>query len=259
VTTPVPKRKSMLAAAEYGIVRLLRRGERLLRDAREAIEDRAAARQAPTADGLARELAAKRWREDIGDQTLRQEYPLSAQSIVFDVGGFRGQWASDIYARYRCTVYLFEPVPEFAAAISARFAANPAIVVYPAALGVEDGEIELRIAEDASSAFGEGGQRLVAPVLGLRKLLENQRIDDVALMKMNIEGGEYALLEGMLDAGLMPRIGDLQVQFHDFFPDAPQRMAAIQRRLSETHELTYQYVFAWENWRRKNPSATGAA
>ena len=68
-------------------------------------------------------------------------------------------------------------------------------------------------------------------------------------MKINIEGGEYELLEYLLDTGLATQIINYQVQFHDFVPDAEARMTAIRERLSQTHTLTYQYEFVWGNWR----------
>jgi hypothetical protein len=68
---------------------------------------------------------------------------------------------------------------------------------------------------------------------------------------VNIEGGEYELLERMLERGLTERVCDLQIQFHNFSPDAAERMAAIQRGLAATHRPTYQYRFVWENWRRR--------
>ena len=39
------------------------------------------------------------WVRDRGDQTLRLDYDLAAASIVFDLGGYEGQWASDIFGR----------------------------------------------------------------------------------------------------------------------------------------------------------------
>src|SRR5438477_4586077 len=42
------------------------------------------------------------WREINGDRTLRLSYDLSENDVVFDVGGYEGQWASDIYAMYGC-------------------------------------------------------------------------------------------------------------------------------------------------------------
>ena len=73
----------------------------------------------------------------------------------------------------------------------------------------------------------------------------------VALMKINIEGGEYDLLDRMIETGLVESIDNLQVQFHNFTVDAKRRMERIQEALQRTHTLNYQYRFVWENWVRK--------
>ena len=61
-----------------------------------------------------------------------------------------------------------------------------------------------------------------------------------------------SLLEHLIDIGAVGQIRDLQIQFHDFVPEAKKRMAEIRSALSRTHEPTYQYEFVWENWRLKN-------
>lgn len=71
-------------------------------------------------------------------------------------------------------------------------------------------------------------------------------------MKINIEGGEYELIEHFIESEFVKEIRDIQVQFHDFIPDAGVRMKKIQEELKNTHFLTYQYEFVWENWRRKD-------
>jgi FkbM family methyltransferase len=188
------------------------------------------------------------------DRTLRLDYDLDPQSVVLDVGGYVGQWASDIYARYRCTVHVFEPVPKFAAAVESRFARNPDVYVHPFGLGGATRDETISVAGVGSTVLERPGRtadrqervRVVAAV----DFLGDAGIGDVALAKINIEGGEYELLEHVLDEGLAPRFRDLQVQFHDFVPGARGRMEAIQQRLGATHRLTWQEEFIWENWRR---------
>ena len=50
------------------------------------------------------------WVRDNGDHTLRLDYDLNEDSIVFDVGGYRGDFTSAIFNKYNCNVYVFEPV-----------------------------------------------------------------------------------------------------------------------------------------------------
>ena len=72
-------------------------------------------------------------------------------------------------------------------------------------------------------------------------------------MKINIEGGEYDLLDSLISADIVQSIANIQVQFHDFLiKDAKEKMRKIQEKLSLTHEPTYQYEFVWENWKIKS-------
>lgn len=195
-----------------------------------------------------RVLAA--WRRDRGDETLRQQYPLDADSIVFDAGGFRGQWASDIHSRYGCRVEVFEPVPEYAAAIERRFAANPKITVHPFGLAGTGGKVAFHLDGDASSALrATSGERQVE-MKGIVEVLAEMGREQIDLLKVNIEGGEYELLTALLDSGLIRRVRDLQVQFHPFVAAAGAKRQKLQARLEATHSLTYEYPFVWESWHR---------
>jgi hypothetical protein len=77
------------------------------------------------------------------------------------------------------------------------------------------------------------------------------RFDEIALLKLNVEGAEYELLNHIIDAKLHRRIRNLQVQFHQIEDEPFEELyGAIASKLSETHTLTWRYPFVWENWRR---------
>ena len=81
--------------------------------------------------------------------------------------------------------------------------------------------------------------------------MAEEGIAHIDLMKINIEGAEYEVLQHLIDSGLIGRITNVQVQFHDCVPFARARRASIRRQLEHTHELTYDFSFVWENWRLK--------
>jgi hypothetical protein len=54
----------------------------------------------------------KKW-ELSGLEDARYIYDLDENSIVFDLGAYKGEWSSQIYAMYSPKIYLFEPVPLF--------------------------------------------------------------------------------------------------------------------------------------------------
>lgn len=195
----------------------------------------------------------REWRRIDGDKTLRQEYDLGPGSLVLDVGGFEGQWASDIVARYGCEVHVFEPVPDFAERIRTRFARNPLVTVHAAGLAAAAGTARLTVSGDASSHARDGaGDAVDVALEGVGDVFETLGRERLDLVKLNIEGAEYDLLDHLLDSGLIERIVDLQVQFHAFVPDAAERMRSLRDRLASTHRPTYQYDFLWENWRLRS-------
>lgn len=198
------------------------------------------------------ELRVRPWREAQGDKTLRLDYALNEQSLVFDLGGYEGQWASDIFARYQCRIYIFEPVEAYVQRIRQKFGANPRVQVFAFGLASKTETAQININEYASSTFHAGeGETTSIQLNSVLEFWEQHQIDTIDLMKINIEGGEYDLLDSLIGAGYVGRITDIQVQFHDFVPDAERRRKTIQEELSKTHVLTYEFPFVWENWHHK--------
>lgn len=193
-----------------------------------------------------------RWNADGGDERFRFDYELNPDSVVLDIGGYEGQWASDLYTRQRCQIHVFEPVRSFASTISERFAGNSDVQVHAYALGAENRIEMLNVAGASSSAHKRKKLQEEVEFRDIQEWYSNGNIGDIALMKINIEGGEYELLERMLETDLVRHVHSLQIQFHYFVEDATSRMAAIQHRLAVTHSPTWQYQFIWENWKRKH-------
>jgi len=196
----------------------------------------------------------KRWSDDGGDRTLRFDYDLDEHSLVLDLGGYEGQWASDLYARYRCRIFVFEPVRSFADQISERFRKNSDIAVLPFGLGGASRTQTIYVRGASSSTYRKRSNAQQIEIVDTAKWFSDNDIRSVQLMKINVEGGEYELLERLIETKLIQSIDNVQVQFHNFTTDATERMESIQAALLETHSPTYQYRFIWENWRRNGDS-----
>lgn len=202
------------------------------------------------------EREVDRWFCDRGDKTLGVEYELNQNSLVFDLGGYEGDWTAEIIARYGASVFVFEPVLEYATRIRKRFLKNSRVKVFQFGLGGKDLNQEIHLAEEGSSLFSSpnvphGNAAVPISIRCAADFIAKESIKQVDLIKINIEGGEYDLLDHLLDTGLMTRVKSVRVQFHNFVPQAEERMAKIQERLSQTHVPTYQYKFVWENWTKK--------
>lgn len=194
------------------------------------------------------------WKKINGDKTLRIDYELNSSSIVFDVGGYEGQWSSDIFAKYGCDIYIFEPVNIFSRFIVQRFIKNPKIRVYSFGLSYKSCEEDIFVSADSSSLYNEksGSVKERVKLMKASEFFQKNDIIFIDLMKINIEGGEYELLQHLIESNIITKINNLQIQFHYFISDATSKRDQLRNMLKNTHELTYDFPWVWENWKRKN-------
>ena len=194
----------------------------------------------------------KPWIKANGDKTLRLNYNLNENSIIFDLGGYKGEFAEEIYNKYQSKIYVFEPILEFYAIIKNKFSNNPKIIPYQYGLAGKDEEMQISMSDNSSSVFLKTENSETIQLKSIVEFIKSNHILKVDLIKINIEGGEYEVLESLLENNLIGIFDNIQVQFHDFlFENAKERMNAIQQKLKLTHQITYQYEFVWENWKLK--------
>ncbi len=192
-----------------------------------------------------------RWLSDNGDSIHRLNYDLNESSIVFDLGGYKGEWAENIFQKYKSKIYVFEPVFEFYKGIKDKFNSNSNIFSFCYGLGPRDESVDISLTSDSSSVFNTEGKKETIQFKEFAKFIDEHNINNIDLMKVNIEGGEYELLEYLMHKDLFFIFKNIQVQFHRFIPECAERRNKIRECLSKTHELTYDYEFIWENWKLK--------
>lgn len=196
----------------------------------------------------------QQWFKVNGDKTLRLDYDLNKDSIVFDLGGYEGQWTSDVFSRYLSNIFVFEPYKPFAQNIENRFRRNSKIKIFNFGLSDKTTENFINVDDDASSIFRTGSKSERISLIRASEFILENRISGIDLMKINIEGGEYDLLDHLIESGIIKIIDNIQVQFHWFIQDAEDRMEKIHSFLKLTHYPTYEYKYVWENWKRKDQS-----
>lgn len=169
----------------------------------------------------------KQWQE--GDmELLRYAYDLYPEDTVLDIGSYQREWGKEIVKRYGCKVEYFDALDNRAAWLF-------------------DGEIEMGGAFYYTSMYAES-KPFKFTCVDIAPYLQKE----IALVKINIEGGEWELLKYILDRGLMGNIIDLQVQFHLIEGWNCQSLYdGLERELRRTHELSWRYPFCWESWQRK--------
>ena len=195
----------------------------------------------------------KTWYEIDGDNTLRVDYPLTQNSIVWDVGAYHGEWAERIYNRHKCRVFCFEPIKG-----SYQFALRKFHHLRPHQMpwfnfGLSDftGQLEIHEEKNCSSSWIQGGDRETVEMRDAVEFYKEYGGGKIDLCKINIEGDEYRLLNRMIDGGIIGHFRELQIQFHILNADSERQYGEIQMKLSRTHRQTWAYPFVWENWKLK--------
>jgi len=98
------------------------------------------------------------WKNNKGYQRYRLDYDLDEDSLVFDAGGYEGQWTSDIFSKYCCKIFVFDPVKQFADNIQKRFSKNKKIIVFNFGLSNKTYKTKISVDKDSSSLYKNGNK-----------------------------------------------------------------------------------------------------
>jgi hypothetical protein len=85
-------------------------------------------------------------------------------------------------------------------------------------------------------------------MVNINEFIKENNISNIDLLKLNIEGSEYDLLDSLIENNNLSNIKNLQIQFHRNVINCSQRRESIRKELTKSHKLTYDYSFIWESW-----------
>lgn len=98
------------------------------------------------------------WYQSNGNETFLLDYELDENSVVFDVGGYTGDFAAQIYCRSGANVYIFEPIDQYIDRLEKRFRNNTKIHTHHYALVDTSSISEIFISEGGNSFFSNNLQ-----------------------------------------------------------------------------------------------------
>jgi FkbM family methyltransferase len=192
---------------------------------------------------------------------ILHDAPIAQGAVVVDVGGYTGEWAQKICDRYAPQLYSFELDPHSFRKLQQRFAGQPTARCFDYGLAGADARLRLLQKGLGSTLYSEAGDDLEnnaqasgsveVEVRDIVAVFDELGLRNVDLLKLNIEGGEYDVLERLLDADRMKDVDCLMVQFHEWLDRATWRRFRIRQRLRRTHREVWNYPFVWEQWVRK--------
>lgn len=181
---------------------------------------------------------------------MRYDYPLTKKSVVVDVGGHVGDFAAEIAGKYDCEIWIFEPLQHFFKKVVERFGSNPdKILMFNSAVGATNGNAIFSIKGTMSGAFADSTDKEAVKVTAIGDIVLAMKGRKIDLLKINAEGGEFEILEAILDLNLASVFRNIQVQPHPVVPDCENRWMMIDTRLGHTHDLVYHADWCWSGYK----------
>jgi FkbM family methyltransferase len=188
------------------------------------------------------------------DDCYGRDLGLPPNPVVMDVGGFIGDFA--LYAVKRLNarkVIVCEPSPRNWIVLLKNIANNSyqdRIEPVNKAVTADGGSVMMNIDapdefQSMVSAHCTSEQSMSAvPGISLGELLRVYSIESVDLLKIDVEGGEYAILEGT-PADVFRRIRNIVFEYHDI-EGGWAMLESVKRRLSqEGYSLHLQKGLGW--------------
>ena len=156
----------------------------------------------------------------------------------------------ELIRRFGVRIHIFDPSP--VAATTIALANNGGLLFKPMGLAASSAAKFSVGGGTASSTWLKAGGSATLPCTSLAREMEMNGHDSIDLLKIDIEGFEYEVLESCL-AEHIP-IQQICVEFHDFFPEIPKAKTSSMIRTLESDgfELIHRHRHDHTFLRRTN-------
>lgn len=191
------------------------------------------------------------WNLKKGDEILSLNYLLNQDSFAFVIGAFEGNYLEKLNNKYKCNIYAFEPVPKYFEILKSKFYTFNNVKLFNYGLSDRDETVDFFVDNESSSLFKDSNINIPVKMTTLENIVENDEISVLDFIYMNIEGGEYKVLNSFIDSGLIKKIKYLQIQFHEIDANSKDLRKHLRKKLSKTHHCVYNFPFIWERWDSK--------
>jgi FkbM family methyltransferase len=186
---------------------------------------------------------------------------ISGSSVIVSFGlGEDVTFESALIERFGCSVFGFDPTPRSIAFVE-KNVSDPRFKCFPCALADRDGTITFSpppasAADQVSaSAFAKykssPGDAVEVPCLTLGSIKRNFGLAQIDVLKLDIEGAEYSVIEQAALNGWLDELRQVLIEFHHFLPglSSAQTRSAIATlskagfRISWIGRTNHEYLF----------------
>jgi len=175
--------------------------------------------------------------------------PWEPGDIVLDIGAHQGVVSMYLAKRYGCVVHSYEPVAENFARLKRNLRRNKVTTVHPHKLAVTCDGRYLTMVPGSHSAEGSAWWTSSYPPQAefrvrsttLQRILYDNGIGQVKLLKLDCEGAEHEILRAAVDDDILDRFDYVRGEIHMLPP-----LAAEGWTVAETMATVPEHKVAWQ-------------
>jgi len=184
-----------------------------------------------------------------------EEIIFQAKDPIVDVGAHVGFFV--LYARalnQKIKIFALEPEKENAKMLAKHVKDNTIknVKIIEEALGPETGKDKLVITPDnhnyhllqEEEKLGKDERVIETKTVCFKDFCESNKIKKISLLKMDIEGGEYGVIEN-LDTDDFSKIGAIVMEYHNFWD---RDYKVLEERLRENGFSVQSYPSKFDTW-----------
>lgn len=155
---------------------------------------------------------------------------------IIDAGaqaGFFSLYVRALNAKIR--IYAIEPEPKNAEFLAKHLKINHIqdIKIFQQALAGKSGKLDFYVSEDTHNhsliKFDKFKEKILVPALSLSDFLSQNKLNHISLLKMDIEGAEYEVLENFVKEDWR-KIENILLEYHDLPEKNHKDLAELIRR-----------------------------
>ena len=200
-------------------------------------------------------VPAKRFGSAYGGWWVLPEY-LDGRSVILSVGlGEDVSFDLALQEATGCTIHGFDPTPKSLAYLKS-ISLPDAFSIHPYAVSEQDGELCFNLPQKSEHVSGSletiaSEKSITVECKRLGTIMDDLGINTIDLLKMDIEGSEYKVIEDMIESDIRP--GQLLIEYHHFFDSVSNARTkqSIALLLENGYELFriegYNYSFVRKN------------
>ena len=187
--------------------------------------------------------------KDGGNNFIYSKLKLNSDSFVIDGGGYQGEFIDNILINFGCKIDSYEPLKKEYENLKKKYFYNDRVKVFNLAIFSDSKELYLNKEGISSYIVNDNIGKDIVKIKAedITKIINKKT--KVDLLKLNVEGAEYEILNRVIETNNLNKFGSFLIQYHRSVENSNELRKKIRQKLvKENYQEVFNYDFVWEYW-----------